>query len=82
MTTVTLKIPSLKDEQVADVVKTAVQRLKGVKDVRVEIPTHNVTVDYDDSQNGTTLTAIQVALQLARHPHGQFAAGQKRRGWV
>ncbi|MBI4496576.1 MAG: cation transporter [Chloroflexi bacterium] len=82
MAEVTLKIPTLTNDEVADVVLNAVQRLKGVTKVHPDPTTHNLTVSYQEGPEGTTLTAIQVALQLARHPHAAFAAGQRRRGFI
>lgn len=82
MPTVTLKISTLTNPDVASVVQSAVQRLKGITSAHADPANHNLTVTYEEGPQGTTLTAIQVALQLAGYPHGAFAAGQKKRGWV
>ena len=79
---VTIKVPTLKDKEVGDWLSGTVGRIKGVTEVHADPATHNLKVMYEEGINGTTLTAIEKALDRANHPRASFAAGQRRRGFV
>lgn len=82
MPSVSLKVKTLLTDEVATQLQDTISRIKGVSTVQADTSTHNLTVSWNEGVDGTSLTAIQVALQLAKHPHSSFSAGARKRGWV
>ena len=71
MTQVTLTVPDISCGHCEATVKGALAPLPGVRDVRVDIPTKRVTVQYDEGQ--VDVERFKAALQEEDYPVASVA---------
>ncbi len=66
MTTTVFNVPDISCEHCERTITRALTPLAGIHAVRVDIPTHQVRVDYDERQ--TSLRTIEQVLEAEDYP--------------
>ena len=63
MTTITYSIPAINCMHCTHTIETEVAELEGVKSVKAELDTKNVTIAYDDPANEEKIKALLAEIE-------------------